>query len=203
MPQGFRSPSAIVSTLKVCFSDRTVFCASAGETPLAHAAANNPPQSRRIDVMRIAHARFIIRHAQAVAALFATVLLAACDPAEKASTPVAQSIETPPLEQQLRAGEKAYEMHCAQCHYAGEGGANVPPLAGSPVLQSEPAATFKVILHGQRGQSVVNGKKFNGIMPAMSYLSDDEIAAVTAYLRQRFADKSEALNSADVAKARR
>lgn len=96
-----------------------------------------------------------------------------------------------------------YENNCAQCHYAGEGGANVPPLPGSRVLQNEPAATFKVILNGQRNQSVVNGRKFNGIMPGMAYLTDDEIAAVTAYLRQRFADKAEALNPSDVGQARR
>jgi nitrite reductase (NO-forming) len=103
----------------------------------------------------------------------------------------------------VRTGEQVYEASCAQCHYAGEGGANVPPLAGSPILQSEPAATFKVILQGQRNQSVVNGRKFNGIMPAMSYMSDDEIAAVTAYLRQRFAGKEEAISPASVADARK
>jgi mono/diheme cytochrome c family protein len=109
----------------------------------------------------------------------------------------------PASAEQLSAGANVYEMHCAQCHYAGEGGANVPPLNDSPVLRDKPAATFKVVIEGQQNQSVVNGQKFNGIMPAMNYLSDEEVASVTAYLRERFVGISEAIEPGTVAEVRR
>jgi len=150
--------------------------------------------------MWIAHARFIVCRTQVIG-LAACCLLVACDRKPPAALPESNVAATQP--EQLRAGEKAYEMHCAQCHYAGEAGANVPPLQNSPVLLAEPRATFKVILQGQSNQSVVNGKKFNGIMPAMAYLSDDEVAAVTAYLRERFAGKREAIAAAEVAAERK
>ncbi|CAN5724856.1 hypothetical protein BH20VER1_BH20VER1_25620 [soil metagenome] len=131
----------------------------------------------------------------------AVFLLIGCQRRPAAATPAAPVPAA--SAEQLREGEKAYELHCAQCHYAGEGGENVPPLTDSPVLLAEPAATYRSILLGQRNQSIVNGRKFNGIMPAMDYLSDDEIAAVTAYLRERFAGKTETLDPAEVAALRK
>ncbi len=150
--------------------------------------------------MIIAHARFIVCCTQVIG-LAALCVFNACD--REAGPSAAPSAAAPVPADQLRIGEKAYEAHCAQCHYAGEGGANVPPLANSPVLLGPPAATFKVILQGQANQSVVNGQKFNGIMPAMDYLTDEEIASVTAYLRHRFAAKEEPVTPAQVAEARR
>ncbi|MBA2432989.1 MAG: cytochrome c [Chthoniobacterales bacterium] len=124
-------------------------------------------------------------------------LCAACGPGEETVAPPRSATAAAPAEQ-FAAGEKVYEMHCAQCHYAGEGGANAPPLTNSPVVLAAPAATYRVILQGQRNRSIVDGRKLNGIMPAMDYLSDEEIASVTAYLRQRFAGKSETLDPAEV-----
>jgi nitrite reductase (NO-forming) len=132
-----------------------------------------------------------------VVVLAAVGLCTACRPAEETAGTSGSATAAAPAEQ-FAAGEKVYEMHCAQCHHAGEGGATAPPLTNSPVLLAAPAATYGVILQGQRNQSVVEGRKFNGIMPAMEYLSDEEVASVTAYLRQRFAEKSETLDPAEV-----
>lgn len=50
-----------------------------------------------------------------------------------------------------------------------------------------------LILKGQSRVSVVAGKPFNGEMPAMDYLTDEEIAAVTAYVLTTFAEKKVAV----------
>ena len=109
----------------------------------------------------------------------------------------------PALADQLAAGSEVYQTSCANCHYAGEGGETTPPLTGSAALGSDPAALFKIILRGQRNESVVQGQKLNGIMPGMPYLSDEEIAAVTAYMRQRFGGTAEPIDPANVAAERK
>jgi mono/diheme cytochrome c family protein len=152
--------------------------------------------------MKVAHAKFTVRHAQAVACCALLSLLAGCEKPAAVESQQASAAAPPALAEQLTAGEEVYNVNCAQCHYAGEGGANVPPLTGSPAL-ADSARMFKIILQGQRNESVVQGQKFNGIMPGMAYLADEEIAAVTAYLRQRFGGNAAAIDPAQVAAERK
>ncbi len=46
-----------------------------------------------------------------------------------------------------------------------------------------------VILKGQSGEVVVNGKKYNAIMPAQDYLTDIQIADVLNYVRNSWGNK--------------
>lgn len=147
----------------------------------------------------VAHARWRTCLGQAAAGA-ALLLLLGCK-REAVTQPPVTPASKPMLAEQLAAGAQVYEMTCAQCHFAGEGGPAAPPLTGSAAL-ARPESVFKIILQGQRGESVVNGRKLNGIMPAMSYLTDEEVAAVTAYLRKQFGGKSEAVPPTDVAQAR-
>ena len=94
-------------------------------------------------------------------------------------------------------------MGCANCHYAGEASPTTPALVGSAAVRGDPTTLSKIILQGQRNESVVEGRKLNGIMPAMAYLSDEEIAAVTAHVRQRFGGTAEAIDPAKVAAERK
>ncbi len=83
-------------------------------------------------------------------------------------------------------GAEVYELECAQCHYAGERTPTAPPLINSPVLDKPAVRTARIILAGQDSETVIDGQLFGGIMPAQAYLSDEEIAAVTAYIRKTF-----------------
>ncbi len=105
------------------------------------------------------------------------MLLTACGRAPVAE--VAQADEAP-------SGEQVFEMSCAVCHYDGSASPTAPALAGSPVLKQGAGAAISIILHGQSGKSLVDGKPFNGVMPAQEYLSDAEIAAVVTYVRSKF-----------------
>lgn len=87
----------------------------------------------------------------------------------------------------LAKGEEIYSMACAQCHYDGLAGSMHPALRGSPILSGDPENTIAIILHGQSGRSVVDGKLLKGIMPAQAYLTDDEISIVVTYIRSEFA----------------
>jgi len=82
------------------------------------------------------------------------------------------------------AGQELYQKNCGACHQAnGKGLAGVfPPLAGSDYIASDKSKLMKVTLNGLQGAVTVNGVEYNSIMPAMSYLSDDELATILTYV---------------------
>lgn len=124
------------------------------------------------------------------------VLFMGCSP--QAAPP----LEVPKLDDQLAQGKAVYEMACAQCHYDGEGSTSAPDLRRSAILSQSPAALARIILKGQSRLSMVNGKKFDGTMPAQAYLTDEEAAAVIAFVRDAYGGKREAVSPAEVAKIR-
>ncbi|MFQ3671842.1 MAG: cytochrome c, partial [Verrucomicrobiia bacterium] len=89
-----------------------------------------------------------------------------------------------------------------QCHGNGKGDAMNPSLFDSVKVRGQPSATIRNILYGQQNESVVSGKKLGGIMPAMDYLTDQEIADVATYVRARFGNVTRPVFPEDVAAQR-
>ena len=58
-----------------------------------------------------------------------------------------------------------------------------------------------IVLHGLSGEITVNGKKYNGVMPAMQ-LGDDEVASILTYVRNSWGNKGDLVKAAEVRKAR-
>ncbi len=88
-------------------------------------------------------------------------------------------------------GEAVYRQKCSSCHGSiGTGAPGLfPPLNGNPnVADSDYVAG--VIRNGLSGEIEVLGQTYNGQMPAFANLSDDEIAAVTAFMQTGFPDAS-------------
>ncbi len=106
------------------------------------------------------------------------------------------------LETQLVAGAGVYEMNCAQCHVDGKGGPTAPALIGTTIVKGSAKAIIEVVLKGQTGKVLVDGKPFNGQMPAFDYLTDEEIASVVAYIRKQFGEVGEVVPVQAVADAR-
>lgn len=80
-------------------------------------------------------------------------------------------------------GLAVYTKVCAACHQAtglGIPGA-FPPLAKSDYFNKDVNRAITVVLKGSTGEVVVNGKKFNSVMPAQGNLSDKDIADVLTY----------------------
>ncbi|GAB4173034.1 MAG: hypothetical protein Fur0032_12550 [Terrimicrobiaceae bacterium] len=100
-------------------------------------------------------------------------------------------------------GEEVYGQTCATCHYDGSGSATAPDLKGGAFWKNPPEKLFGIILRGQSNVSVVDGKPFYGIMPAMPYLSDEEIAAVTAYVFKTFGAREVRVEAGAVAVVRK
>ncbi|WFU76266.1 c-type cytochrome [Bradyrhizobium sp. CB2312] len=117
-----------------------------------------------------------------------------------------ESIVTPPDEAEMKAGQAIYAKLCIACHEADGSGAPriYPPLPGNALLQSvNPSSTLRIILDG--AHTVTTPRAPNtGEMPAYAkQLSNDEIAAVTNYIRNSWGNAGPMVTPAQVAKARK
>lgn len=94
----------------------------------------------------------------------------------------------PPPEPEAASGEPAavdgaavYAGSCAVCHGAeGQGGPGAfPPLAGhaAKLIAADRSYPPLVVLYGLSGKIEIAGAAYNGVMPAWSQLSNEEIAA--------------------------
>jgi len=83
-------------------------------------------------------------------------------------------------------GEAIYKRTCVACHQPnGMGIANTfPPLAKSDFIANR-EMTIGQVIKGKQGELVVNGAKYNSVMPPQP-LNDAEIAAVLTYVYTNF-----------------
>jgi mono/diheme cytochrome c family protein len=101
--------------------------------------------------------------------------------------------------QKKQKGKEIYTLHCQSCHMEnGQGQPDIfPPLAKTTYIK-DVKKNIKIILEGQSGEITVNGKKYNSMMPAQPYLTDQEIADVLTYVRSSWGNKYPAVKAAQV-----
>ena len=99
--------------------------------------------------------------------------------------------QDPQLKESIKRGKEAYTMYCQNCHMEnGQGMPDTnPPLAKADYLKKPAKTLIGIVLKGQSGEVVVNGKKYNTMMPAQDYLTDDQIADVLNYVRNSWGNK--------------
>lgn len=97
----------------------------------------------------------------------------------------------PNLNESIKRGKEVYELYCQNCHMEdGKGTPEVnPPLAKADYMKKPAKTLIGIILKGQNGEVVVNGKKYNAIMQAQDYLTDIQIADVLNYSRNSWGNK--------------
>ena len=85
--------------------------------------------------------------------------------------------------QDIAKGKSVYSQACIACHQAtGQGIPSAfPPLAKSDWLNKDVNRSIKQIIKGSSGPMTVNGKTFNGAMPAQN-LNDQQVADVLTYV---------------------
>jgi len=110
----------------------------------------------------------------------------------------------PGLEARLERGKGLYETHCIACHQAeGQGLAGAfPPLAGSDWFADDPGKLIDAVVNGLQGPITVNGVQYNAVMPALGYLSDEEVADIATYVLNSWNNDGGAIAPAQVAQAR-
>ena len=96
------------------------------------------------------------------------------------------------LKKSIEAGKKVYETSCMNCHMQdGKGLEGVfPPIAQSDFLKKSSNEIIDVLIKGQSGAIKVNGVTYNGVMPSVEYLSDQEMADVLNYIQNSWGNKN-------------
>lgn len=107
-------------------------------------------------------------------------------------------------EEQIKFGRRVYEANCQACHQPDGAGvvAAFPPLAASDFLNADHKRVANVVVHGLSGPVTVNGKTFNGVMPAMA-LNDHDVANVVTYILNSWGNKGGSVTAQDVAAERK
>ena len=105
---------------------------------------------------------------------------------------------------QMQGGEKVFQTVCMACHQAdGKGLPGMfPPLAGSDYLLGGKECAVGVVVNGLQGEVVVNGNKFNSVMPAMVQLSDQEIADALTFAMNSWGNAGGTVSASMVAAER-
>ncbi|MDP2301297.1 MAG: copper-containing nitrite reductase [Ignavibacteria bacterium] len=106
-------------------------------------------------------------------------------------------------EELMAMGKNLYTATCQACHQVdGKGLPNVfPPLAQSDYLKDK-SKTIKTVLKGLSGEVIVNGKKYNNIMPPQNF-DDIQTAAVLTYVYNNFGNSGGIISKEEVAKNRK
>ncbi len=102
-------------------------------------------------------------------------------------------------------GEKVFKQNCVACHGAGGAGQPgvFPTLHGTTWVVGSEKRLAGILLHGLQGPIDVNGTIYNGAMPAWgAQLSDEQIAAVTTYIRSSWGNNAPEITPEKIAAAR-
>ena len=111
----------------------------------------------------------------------------------------------PGFEEKIKDGKVVYKKNCAVCHLKNGKGVphTFPPIVKSDYLKNNSKEhLIKLILNGQKGKIVVNGKKYNNVMLPFKKLSDYEIAAVLTYINNSFGNSGPEYFSEEIKKQR-
>ncbi len=111
----------------------------------------------------------------------------------------------PQLNESIKRGKEVYALYCMNCHMEdGKGTPEInPPVAKADYIKKPAKTLIGVILDGQSDEVVVNGKKYNTIMPAQEYLTDVQIADVLNYVRNSWGNKIPGAITPEMVKALR
>jgi len=147
--------------------------------------------------------RFAKPFRRVVTALAGSLLIVACSQAaEQTGTADVHAAETAAgsLEELMVAGKGIYEANCGACHQPNGKGlpGAFPPLAESDYLLRDREDVLAVALLGLSGPITVNDQEYNGVMPSMAHLKDEDLAAALTYVFNSWGNSLAAVTPAEV-----
>ncbi|RPD89020.1 cytochrome c [Neisseria weixii] len=103
-------------------------------------------------------------------------------------------------DEQIKLGKAVYDSNCMACHGAEGKGVEgtFPPLEKSDYFAKDNTKLVHAVTKGVNGAIKVNGKDYNGVMPAVP-LSDQDIANVVTYVLNSFGNNGGQVSAAEVA----
>ena len=116
----------------------------------------------------------------------------------------AQSPPAAPVATEAPAGQKLYARHCLSCHQVdGYGVPNMQPaIKGGTWVKGEPKALALFVMTGGFDSADRKEGASHNVMPPFRRLSDDELAGILSYIREKFGEGAPAVTPAVVAEAR-
>ena len=106
----------------------------------------------------------------------------------------------------IAMGKGEYSTVCASCHQAsGDGVPGLyPPLRNSEYVVHGEQRVIAILLHGLVGPLQVNGKSYNGAMPAQGAVKNNkQIAQIASYIRNEWGNTSNVIYDDQVAEIRK
>ncbi|WP_345831491.1 cytochrome c [Erwinia sp. HDF1-3R] len=106
---------------------------------------------------------------------------------------------------QMKMGADVYSVNCTACHNSN--GKGIPNLAASlannpAIMGPDGSSLITTVLQGGRG-AVTAGNPTSGAMPSFAWkLSDEQVAAVTTYIRNAWGNAAPAIDAKEVADKR-
>jgi nitrite reductase (NO-forming)/hydroxylamine reductase len=104
----------------------------------------------------------------------------------------------------MARGKAVYLGNCAACHQPDGKGLTgaFPPLAQSDYLQRDRKEVMAAALFGLSGPITVNGVEYNGVMPSLGHLPDEDLAAALTYVFGAWGNTGAAVSVEEVAALR-
>lgn len=101
--------------------------------------------------------------------------------------------------ERIARGKNKYTAICMACHQANGAGipAAFPPLAKSDYLNGSKTKSISTVVHGMTGEVVVNGQKFNSVMPKFD-LTDEDVANVLTYVYSQWGNNGSEVTPEEV-----
>ncbi len=124
--------------------------------------------------------------------------------AQTAGTPDPSKKTVDKTDPVLIKGEQVFKSYCMACHMSkGEGIPNLnPPLTRTKYTLGDKKVMIEIVIKGLEGEIEVLDKKYNSFMTPFGFLSDEDIAAVTTYVRSNFGNDADGVSPEDVAAVR-
>ncbi|NVJ85912.1 MAG: cytochrome c [Algoriphagus sp.] len=129
-------------------------------------------------------------------------LFIACAPKSTEEENYLSEISDPEVMKYAIHGKTLYENYCGNCHQNdGKGlGKLIPPLREADYFRKSVHRTVWIMRHGQEGEIIVNGEKYDQAMPANSALKPLEIAQIATYLYNIWGMNEGVITSSEVEK---
>jgi nitrite reductase (NO-forming)/hydroxylamine reductase len=104
----------------------------------------------------------------------------------------------------MAQGQAVFNANCAACHQPDGKGLKgaFPPLAGSDFLKGDRRKVIGAALFGLSGPITVNGEEYNGVMPSLGHLRDEDLAAALTYVFGSWGNGLAAVSANEVASIR-
>ncbi|WP_229655494.1 c-type cytochrome [Pedobacter puniceum] len=104
------------------------------------------------------------------------------------------------MQNSINNGKVVYTQYCAVCHQAdglGVPGLN-PPLSKTVYVLGDQTRLINIVLKGLSEGVEIDGETYSNVMPAMAFLTDQQVADVLTYVRNSFQNKASAITAAQV-----